>query len=72
MEFIRQALLSAKILTPDGYISDALISNNACVCDRHGRVTHRIRHDAYGVDLIVTEEKTDRVVYRLPLSTLTR
>ncbi|MBR3204549.1 hypothetical protein IKF81_02620 [Candidatus Saccharibacteria bacterium] len=67
MEFIKQALLSAKILTPGGYISDAVVTNNACICDSHGRVTHKISYAANGVDLAVSEYRTGRVVYRVKL-----
>ncbi|MBQ3430555.1 hypothetical protein IJG20_00400 [Candidatus Saccharibacteria bacterium] len=67
MEFIKQALLSAKILTPGGYINDALVSNNACVCDSHGTVTHIIEYDAYKTDLLVRNKKTGRYDLRIKL-----
>lgn len=67
MEFIKQALLSANILTPGGYINDAVVTNNACVCDAHGVVTHTIEYDAYGVDLLVRNKKTGRYDLRIKM-----
>lgn len=55
MEFIKQALIKNGIITSDGYIDDALLSNRACVCDRHGRVTHRLSYAANGVDILCTD-----------------
>ena len=67
MEFIKQSLLRAGILTPGGYINDALVTNNACVCDSHGNVTHRIETAANGVDLLVVNKKTGRYDLRIQL-----
>ncbi len=67
MQFIEQCLLRAGILTPDGYIDDALVTNRACVRDRYGYITHRIERAANGVDMIVVNASTGRVDYRICL-----
>ena len=69
MEFIKQSLLRAGILTPGGYIDDALVTNNACVFDSHGVMTHKIERAANGVDLLVVEKKTGNYTrIQLPLA----
>ena len=69
MEFIRQMLLRNGLIANDGsYVTDALISNALCICDRHGRVTHRIERAANGVDLVVRNVKTRMVDCRLKLA----
>ena len=69
MEFIRQMLLRNGLIANDGsYVTDALIRNELCVCDRHGYVTHRIERAANGVDLIVRGAKSRVVECRLKLA----
>ena len=66
MELSRQMLLRNGLIANDGsYITDALIKNQLCVCDRHGYVTHRIERAANGVDLVVRNSKTRLVDCRL-------
>lgn len=66
MELIRQMLLRNGLIANDGsYLTDALIKNQICVCDRSGRVTHRIERAANGVDLIAVNTKTRLVDCRL-------
>lgn len=66
MELIRQMLLRNGLIANDGsYLTDALIKNQICVCDRRGRVTHRIERAANGVDLIAVNTKTRLVDCRL-------
>ena len=68
MELIRQMLLRNGLIANDGsYVTDALIRNELCVCDRHGFVTHRIERAANGVDLVVRNTKTRLVDCRLKL-----
>ena len=69
MELIRQMLLRNGLIANDGsYITDALVSNSLCVCDKNGHVTHRIERAANGVDLVVRNTKTRLVDCRLKLS----
>ena len=68
MDLIKQMLLRNGLITSDGYITDALIRNQICVCDRHGRVTHRIERASNGVDLVVLGAKSRMVECRLKLA----
>ncbi len=68
MELIRQMLLRNGLIANDGsYVTDSLLRNELCICDRHGYVTHRIEKAANGIDLIVRNCKTRLVEYRLKL-----
>ena len=69
MELIKQMLLRNGLIANDGsYITDAILRNEICVCDRHGRVTHRIERASNGVDLIVRGAKARMVECRLKLA----
>ena len=69
MELIRQMLLRNGLIANDGsYVTDALLRNELCVCDRRGYVTHRIEKAANGVDLVVRNCKTHLVDCRLKLA----
>ena len=69
MELIRQMLLRSGLIANDGsYVTDAALRNELCVCDRRGRVTHRIERAANGVDLVVRNCKTRLVDCRLKLA----
>lgn len=69
MELIKQMLLRNGLIMSDGsYLSDSVLRNEICVCDRHGYVTHRIEKAANGVDLIVRNCKTRLVDCRLKLA----
>ncbi len=69
MELIRQMLLRNGLIANDGsYVTDALVSNSLCICDKHGYVTHRIERAANGVDLVVRNVKTHLVDCRLKFS----
>ena len=68
MELIRQMLLRNGLIANDGsYVTDAVLRNELCVCDRRGYVTHRIEKASNGVDLIVRNCKTRLVDCRLRL-----
>ena len=69
MEFLRQMLVRNGLIGNDGsYVTDALLRNELCVCDRHGFVTHRIEKASNGVDLVVRNTRTHLVDCRLRLS----
>ncbi len=69
MELIREMLLRNGLIANDGsYLTDALVRNEICVCDRHGYVTHRIERASNGVDLLVRNMKTKLVDCRLKFS----
>jgi len=69
MELIRQMLLRNGLIANDGsYVTDAILRNELCVCDRRGRVTHRIERSSNGVDLVVRGVKSRLVECRLKLA----
>lgn len=69
MELIKQMLLRNGLIANDGsYITDAILRNEICVCDRHGHVTHRIERASNGVDLVVRGAKSRMVECRLKLA----
>lgn len=69
MDTIKSMLLKNGLLKNDGsYITGALLSNQLCVCDRHGHVTHRIERAANGVDLIARNTSTRLVDLRLKVA----
>ncbi len=69
METIRQMLLRNGLIADDGsYITDAVLRNELCICDKHGYVTHRIEKASNGVDLLIRNCKTRLVDYRLKLA----
>ncbi|MBQ7802563.1 hypothetical protein IJ380_01730 [Candidatus Saccharibacteria bacterium] len=69
MDLIRDMLVRNGLISGDGsYLTDSLISNTICVCDRNGCVTHRIEKAANGVDLIARNSRTGMVDLRLRLS----
>ena len=69
MEVIKQMLLKNGLVMSDGsYLTDSLVSNQICVCDRTGYVTHRIEKASNGVDLVVRNCRTHLVDCRLKLA----
>ncbi|MBQ3464369.1 hypothetical protein IJH27_00840 [Candidatus Saccharibacteria bacterium] len=68
MDVLRDMLIRNGLIGDDGsYLTDALISNQICICDRSGRVTHRIEKAVNGVDLVVRNTSTHLVDLRLRL-----
>ena len=69
MEFIRQMLLKNGLIQNDGsYVTDALVKNQLCVCDRRGRVIYHIETASNGVDMIGYNPRTRRAEFRLKAS----
>ncbi|MBQ6396306.1 hypothetical protein IJH89_01825 [Candidatus Saccharibacteria bacterium] len=59
MDYLKDMLIRNGIIKDDGsYLTDALVRNQICVCDRHGHVTHRIESAANGVDILAVNTKT--------------
>ena len=69
MDLIQDMLVRNGLIGNDGsYLTDALISNQICICDKNGRVTHRIERAANGGDLVVRNSSTQLVDLRLKLA----
>lgn len=49
----------------NSYINGSILSNSLVVCDGSGKVTHRVEKAANGVDLVVVNASTDKVVRRI-------
>ncbi len=67
MEFLQQALAEAGYLRGGKILDDALVRNQGLIRDRRGKAIARLERAANGVDVLVTDYNSGRVLGTLYL-----
>ncbi len=67
MNFLEQILRDAGLLGVEGRLDDAVVRNCGLIRDRSGQAIARLEKAANGVDILIRDYSSGRILGRIPL-----